>query len=113
MQYDQVAHISSIGGTIFFFVFFAIMIVSVFWRNNAKTIFGAAWPALTVFAGITAAICLAAWFGGVVFLIVTLLMIVLFVSSLRFFKSVDDERYGGIASLPLSDGKPIIDEVGQ
>ncbi len=113
MQYDQVAHFASIGGTIFFFVFFAVMIVAVFWRKNANTVFGAAWPALAVFAVITASFFLAAKFGSMVLLLVTLLMIIGFVFSLRFFKSVDDERYSGIASLPLSDGKPIIDEVGQ
>ncbi len=113
MQYDQVALFVKIGGTVFFFVFFAVMIVTVFWRNNSKTLFGAIWPPLAAFAGITISIFIAAWFGGVVLLAVTSLMIAAFVFSLRFFKSVDDERFGGIASLPLRDDKPLSDEAPQ
>ncbi|MBL4870805.1 MAG: cbb3-type cytochrome c oxidase subunit 3 [Robiginitomaculum sp.] len=37
MSYDQIAHIVKLGGTVFFFTFFLLVLVYVFWpKNKAK-----------------------------------------------------------------------------
>jgi len=111
MEYAEIAHLVKIGGTIFFFLFFAAIIVFVFWRQNAKTPLGAALPALGFFVGITASFFIAAKLGSTAFLIFCLILIGVFVYSLRFFKSVDDERFGDIANLPLEDESLIVEQL--
>ena len=109
MDYESIAHFIKIGGTVFFFAFFFGIVLYVFWRKDAKTKLGAALPAIIIFFGITASIYIAAQIGGVTLLIVALLLLAGFVFSLRFFRSVDDERFSEIANLPLEDESLIPD----
>ena len=110
MEYAEVAHLVKIGGTVFFFLFFAAIIVFVFWRPNAKTLLGASLPALGIFAAITALFFGAAQLNSTIFLIVCLFLLGAFLYSLRFFKSVDDDRFGDIANLPLEDESLIVEQ---
>ncbi len=36
MSYDQVAHIVKLGGTVFFFSFFILVLIYVFWPKNKE-----------------------------------------------------------------------------
>ncbi|MEE9273225.1 MAG: cbb3-type cytochrome c oxidase subunit 3 [Robiginitomaculum sp.] len=110
MAYEQISHLVKIGGTVFFFLFLAAVAVYVFWRKNQTSFLGAAWPALAVFFGITASFFLATWLGSYALMITAIVWLIAFVASMRFFKSVDDDRFGDIANLPIGDESLIVDQ---
>lgn len=110
MEYHQVAHYVKLGGTVFFFLFLCVVAIYVFWRKDQKTFFGAIWPALAVFFGLTLSYYIAYWLGSAAVLATTVAWIITFVISLRFFKSTDDDRFGDVANLPISDESIIVDQ---